>query len=379
MNKSTFHIARIFNQRGVPCGAGLLISEKEILTCAHVVSGIVGRDRDPRQSPQTSIVVDLPHSNVTGTLTAYTDLWDQANDIAVLTLSKRLRFDLPSVSLIIEEDLWDNPFRAFGFPEGYDNGVWASGVLRGHTASNWLQIECKSGSGYIVQPGFSGSPVFDDHAGGIVGMITTADLNPDIRAAYLIPSDVLVKVVPALKSIVSGPIISLGQLHGISRAELHRKLDFHRDRLSSGSKAGDLLSVSLLLVTLRSFDEAIRFLERFLARKPLHAYGWYALALASLKGKRPRLLTYDIASSIHKQVLKAVQLNPDLIQAALLLAVLTADYFESKGFKATPDLRTCLRLVENKPLKRKEILALLRLISNDPSIPLVDAIQSAIL
>ena len=147
MNESTLGIARIFDQRGVPTGAGFLISEKEILTCAHVVSVILGRERDPRQAPQTSIVLDLPHSGVKGTFTAHTDLWDQVNDIAVLTLSSRLHIDIPLVSLVIEEDLWGDPFQAFGFPMGYDHGVWASGVLKGRTANNRLQIESRSGSG----------------------------------------------------------------------------------------------------------------------------------------------------------------------------------------------------------------------------------------
>ena len=210
-------------------------------------------------------------------------------------------------------------------------------------------------------------------------MITTVDKSPDIRAAHLIPSDVLVKVVPGLKDSVLDPITRLGQLYGLTGGDLQRKLNLYRNRISSDGTASDLLSASLLLLILRSFDEAIHFLERFLSRKPLDAYGWYALALASLKGRRPRLLTYGIASSVHKRLLKALELDPELTEAVLLLAVLTNDYFESKGFQVDPDLQTCLRCLRGRVLDRKEVLALLGLIPDVRSIPIMRAIQLAIL
>jgi len=69
--------------------------------------------------------------------------------------------------------------------------VWASGVLRGRQASGWLQIEDVKQTGYLVAPGFSGGPVWDDVLEGVVGMIVAADTHERVKAAFLIPADVL--------------------------------------------------------------------------------------------------------------------------------------------------------------------------------------------
>jgi hypothetical protein len=304
-------------------------------------------------------------------------VWDPENDVTLLSLYGQVPADITPVQMIDEEDLWGHAFRAFGFPEGYDHGIWASGVLRGRTANQWLQIE--SESGYIVQPGFSGSPVFDEQAGGVVGMVNAADRDPRIRAAFVIPADILLKKIPGLHDNVSRPVIRLGQIYDISRVELQKKLEFHTRRIASGGKPDDLLSASLIALRLESFDESIRFQEQFLSEKPLHAYGWYALALAGLRGRRPRLLTYDQASVIHEQVLKAVQIDASLTQAGLLLALLTVDYFQSKGFQVNPNLSACLGLMQGKTVERKEVIALLAFIPNDHSIPLINTIRSSIL
>jgi hypothetical protein len=59
-------------------------------------------------------------------------------------------FELPN--------LWEHPFRAFGFPISHDTGVWASGLLRDTQTNGWVQIEDIKETGYSVAPGFSGTP-----------------------------------------------------------------------------------------------------------------------------------------------------------------------------------------------------------------------------
>ncbi|MFQ5855746.1 MAG: hypothetical protein ACE5LU_08915 [Anaerolineae bacterium] len=100
------------------------------------------------------------------------------------------------VCLVTADDLWDHSFRALGFLAGYEQGVWASGVLRGPQADGWLQIEDTTETGYLIAPGFSGGPVWDDVLGGVVGMIVAADLEPGTRAAFLTPTDILARAWP---------------------------------------------------------------------------------------------------------------------------------------------------------------------------------------
>lgn len=54
-----------------------------------------------------------------------------------------------------------------------------------------MQIEDVKLTGYFVAPGFSGGPVWDETAGGVVGMIVAAERQPGLRAAFLIPAAAL--------------------------------------------------------------------------------------------------------------------------------------------------------------------------------------------
>jgi len=85
--------------------------------------------------------------------------------------------------LVTADDLWGHTFRAFGFPSGYDEGVWASGQLLEKQAAGWVQIEDMKLTGYFIEPGFSGTPVWDEQVEGVVGMVVAVETRPNVRAA----------------------------------------------------------------------------------------------------------------------------------------------------------------------------------------------------
>jgi hypothetical protein len=100
----------------------------------------------------------------------------------------------------------------FGFPLAYEDGVWPSGVLRARNAAGWVQIEDVKQTGCFVRPGFSGAPVWDEELGGVVGMIVAADIEPGVRAAFLVPTDVVARLCPELECILQAPAAPLGKL-----------------------------------------------------------------------------------------------------------------------------------------------------------------------
>ena len=81
-------------------------------------------------------------------------------------------------------------FLACGFAKGEPAGVFSSGILGERRTDETVQIE--SPSGIRVQPGFSGAPVWDEHARGIVGMVVSSWKETEARAAFVIPSGVLI-------------------------------------------------------------------------------------------------------------------------------------------------------------------------------------------
>jgi KaiC/GvpD/RAD55 family RecA-like ATPase len=93
----------------------------------------------------------------------------------------------------------------FGFPRGNEGGTWASGTLLDRQAAGWVQIEDVKETGYRVQPGFSGTPVWDDDLEGVVGMVVAAEARAEIKAAFTIPTDVLLGSWPEMDQLAPLP------------------------------------------------------------------------------------------------------------------------------------------------------------------------------
>jgi len=171
-------------------GAGFLVGARQVLTCAHVADGAL--------APSGQVRLDFPLLAPDHPLTARVVRRDPDTDVAVLGLLDGPPAGACPVRPMAADDPWGHPFRAFGFPTGHPEGVWAAGVIRGPNAHGWLQIEDTTETGYRVRPGFSGAPVWDDALDGVVGMVTTAERDPQVRAAFVIPTPVLLDAWPAL-------------------------------------------------------------------------------------------------------------------------------------------------------------------------------------
>ena len=195
--------ARIFTAHNVVVGTGFLISEDTVLTCAHVVAAALGLRDTPLDIPTRTIELDFPIIAAQQKLTGHVIFWQSflpngGGDIAALHLDHPAPDGVQVAHLVTaDEDLWGHEFRAFGFPEGHDeDGVWVSGKLRGRQATGWIHIEDVKETGYRVQPGFSGAAVWDEDLEGVVGMVVGAEEDPRIKAAFMIPTMVLVKAWP---------------------------------------------------------------------------------------------------------------------------------------------------------------------------------------
>ncbi|RKZ52434.1 MAG: hypothetical protein DRR16_18705 [Candidatus Parabeggiatoa sp. nov. 3] len=194
-----FKINKANNNKSI-VGVGFLVTNRQVLTCAHVVLEALGyshEDSLPEQ-PNETVYLDFPLLG-SDELTAQVIIWyptsisrGDGRDIAVLELTT----DLPEgcQPICIHEnviDFWEHPFRIFGFPPARDNGVWTNYVGRGPQAATtgWVSIEKFGETGYRILPGFSGSPVWDEQLQGVVGMVVAYDKN--VNAAFMIPAKVL--------------------------------------------------------------------------------------------------------------------------------------------------------------------------------------------
>ncbi len=199
-------LVRIRTPDGLVVGAGFLVGERQVLTCAHVISQALGLAEAPVDLPQAAVSLDFPFVPPRTLFTAKVVLWcpplsDGGDDIAGLELQGEPPAGVEAVRFATAEDVWEHPFRAFGFPAGHDDGVWATGRLLGPQATDWIQIEDVKAQGFAVAPGFSGTPVWDTRLEGVVGMVVAASRPADTKAAFVIPLDVLVAAWPHIEPI----------------------------------------------------------------------------------------------------------------------------------------------------------------------------------
>ncbi len=200
-------LVRIRKADGRVVGAGFLVGERQVLTCAHVISQALGLADAPIDLPQDVVSLDFPLIPPRTLYSARVALWypplpDGRGDIAGLELQREPPVGAEPVRFALAEDVWKHPFRAFGFPVGYDDGVWATGRLLGRQATDWIMIEDIKAPGFAVAPGFSGTPVWDELLQGVVGMVVAASRPADTKAAFVIPLGVLVAAWPDIEPIM---------------------------------------------------------------------------------------------------------------------------------------------------------------------------------
>lgn len=193
-------IARIYHSSGAIAGAGFLVADRYLLTCAHVVTTALGVPTETVEPPTTSLELDFPLIAPGRKVKAKVVFWQAVDsveigeDIAGLELEEAPPEDSQPVRLIADEELWNHPFQIFGFPSKRDEGIWASGVIRGPLANGWVQIEDIKTQGHPVQLGFSGAPIWDEQVEGVVGMAVAADKKRDeTKTAFMIPTSILTK------------------------------------------------------------------------------------------------------------------------------------------------------------------------------------------
>ncbi|WP_091245140.1 nSTAND1 domain-containing NTPase [Micromonospora matsumotoense] len=176
---------RIRLAKGEVIGAGFLIAADVVCTCAHVVAQVFGLPASVEEAPRGWVDLDFPLLPARPSARASVVSWRHGGaDVALLRLDAPVDGARPA-GLVDGTGVWDHSFRVFGYPVGADHGMWVSGTLRAEDGLGLLQMEANP-PGPRVAEGFSGSPVWDDVQGGVVGM--TVAVHRGASTAYLLPS-----------------------------------------------------------------------------------------------------------------------------------------------------------------------------------------------
>ncbi|MGW7197654.1 nSTAND1 domain-containing NTPase [Streptomyces chryseus] len=206
-------VVRVKGPDGAIGGAGFLIAADLVLTCAHVVSDALDRPREDTVEAGTEVTVDVPLAGNAdgvdgGDHRAEVQHWmpirpDQTGDIAVLRLRNRIPGARPLPMADPQSGVWDHDARTVGFTDENPDGIWQSGRLRGPTRPGWIQLSRANDEAVHVKGGFSGSPVWDNKLGAVVGMMVAAQSVREAQQAFVLRTRTLLKEVPDLAPYVS--------------------------------------------------------------------------------------------------------------------------------------------------------------------------------
>jgi hypothetical protein len=161
---------------GAPIGSGVVIADRQVLTCAHVVtsSGRAGLDEAwvafPMADPPTAARCKVASISTPGDGT-----FDEDQDVALLELADpvpegvtpaRLRCPTP-------KSLVGTTWRALGFPPTQRRGSASEGAVGAALAAGWVRIDVTSA--YHIEPGFSGTGLWSPEFGAVVGIVAVYD------------------------------------------------------------------------------------------------------------------------------------------------------------------------------------------------------------
>ena len=160
-------------------GAGLYCSDGYVLTCAHVINpeGV-----KPGEPVYVSFQHAGPHERIPAVV-ADNGWWPPSGDgglhgdVAVLRLTAPPPREASSAPL----RAWPtgastaHTFYVYGYPWLHESGgVPARGTIVGRAEFEWLSLVADPYS-QGLDPGFSGSPVWDVELGGVIGIVVLRD------------------------------------------------------------------------------------------------------------------------------------------------------------------------------------------------------------
>ncbi|MCW6010054.1 trypsin-like peptidase domain-containing protein [Micromonospora sp. CPCC 205371] len=195
-------LVRLLDAGGTGHGLGLLVADREIVTCAHVVNLALGLSWEDTARPAVSVQVEFPFVGPGRRYTAEVTAWrspapDGSGDVAGLRLHAAPPDGVAPCSLADTADLYGHRFSSFGITATHPTGLWVDGEIRGPDVVGNLQLH--GAAGPRLSPGFSGAPVWDETLQAVVGIIGRVAIGRASPGGYCLPTRLLVEAWPHIE------------------------------------------------------------------------------------------------------------------------------------------------------------------------------------
>ena len=229
-------------------GIGFLVTERHIVTCAHVVNVALGRDPREQSKPDDNVRVQIEFPKLGGADGAPSRICEvlewvppplsgtsAGEDIAGLVLA---RGDLPEKAgparLLNEAIPRGSAVDVFGYPGNpprTENGANSRLIARGTVGRGLVQLDTDGAAAIRTQAGFSGSPVVaaDEVGDAVVGMVVMATSDGRGGDAYAVPAAALAEGWPDVLGALSVPPCPYKGLSPFSEADAAQSLYVGRE------------------------------------------------------------------------------------------------------------------------------------------------------
>jgi V8-like Glu-specific endopeptidase len=201
-------------------GTGVLVSDKYILTCSHVIG-----DKE-NITVKFDFLKNKPEKNAT-VIFKQEDNYDLTGsniDIALLKINN-LPENINTYPLISIEEKNTN-LEAFGYD--YSAGRWVDFIHRGKNAYGWEQISVTK-QDLNIEDGFSGAAAWEPTKNGIIGIIVASSAKNNSLNAYLMPTSTILQI-KEIDKVIGKYFISQNPYKGLASFESQdRKYFFGRE------------------------------------------------------------------------------------------------------------------------------------------------------
>ncbi|MET8136823.1 trypsin-like serine protease [Streptomyces sp. NPDC005251] len=201
---------RVDDEEGTPCGAGVLLDDRHVLTCAHVVRYAGAAPGGTTSHVRISSVACRPEWTRTAHVAAGTWVHDhstQRGDVALLELDEPA--DCGTRTKLWKAPISGGTVQVYGFPHDEPFGMGADARLAGsgHRQGEWgLLKRMREGEPWIER-GYSGAgamAVGGEFDGRVIGIVVADYVNGDAKAAWMLPTETMLTYLPGIEKFTDG-------------------------------------------------------------------------------------------------------------------------------------------------------------------------------